>query len=55
MGPFVADGLLATTIEGIPLHEKRVPLEEALWAGTVELRIMELLEGTSPGWNESTS
>jgi hypothetical protein len=43
MGRFVAEGLLATTIEGIPLHDKRVPLEEALWAGTVEPRIMELL------------
>ena len=36
MGRFVAEGLLATTIEGIPPHDKRVPLEDALWAGTVE-------------------
>lgn len=43
MDRFVAEGLLATTMEGIPLHHNRVPLEEALWAGTVEPRIMELL------------
>jgi hypothetical protein len=43
MGRFVAEGLLATTIEGIPPHDRRVPLEDALWAGTVEPRIMELL------------
>ena len=43
MGRFVAEGLLATTIEGIPTHDRRVPLDDVLWAGTVEPRIMELL------------
>ncbi|UCH29727.1 MAG: hypothetical protein JSV06_01510 [Myxococcales bacterium] len=43
MGRFVAEGLLETTIEGIRPHEKPVPLDDALWAGGVEPRIMELL------------
>lgn len=43
MGRFVAARLLTTNIEGIRPHDKPVPLEDALWAGTVEPRIMELL------------
>ena len=43
MGRFVAAKLLTTNIEGIRPHDKPVPLEDALWAGTVEPRIMELL------------
>ena len=43
MGRFVAEGLLQTNVEGIRPHEKPVPLDDALWAGGVEPRIMELL------------
>ena len=43
MGRFVAAKLLTTNIEGIRPHDRPVPLEDALWAGTVEPRIMELL------------
>lgn len=43
MGRFMADGLLTTNIEEIRPHDKPVPLDDALWAGTVEPRIMELL------------
>jgi hypothetical protein len=43
MGRFVAEGLLETNIEGIGPRKAPVPLEHALWAGTVEPRIMELL------------
>ena len=43
MGRFVAAGLLTTNIDGIRPHEKPVPLHDALWAGTVEPRVMELL------------
>jgi len=43
MGRFVAADLLTTNIDGIRPHDKRVPLDDALWAGTVEPRIMELL------------
>lgn len=43
LGRFVAAELLTTNIEGIRPHDKPVPLEDALWAGTVEPRIMELL------------
>ena len=43
MGRFVEDGLLETRIEGIVRRRKPVPLDDALWAGTVEPRIMELL------------
>ena len=43
MGRFVAEGLLETNIEGIVPRRRPVPLGDALWAGTVEPRIMELL------------
>ena len=43
MGRIVVEGLLDTKIEGIRPHERAVPLGDALWAGTVEPRIMELL------------
>jgi hypothetical protein len=43
MGRFVGAGLLETNIDGIRPHEKAVALDDALWAGTVEPRIMELL------------
>jgi len=43
MGRFVAAGLLTTNIDGIHPHEKAVALDDALWAGTVEPRITELL------------
>jgi hypothetical protein len=43
MGRFVAEGLLETNIDGIGPRERSVPLDDALWAGTVEPRIMELL------------
>jgi hypothetical protein len=43
IGRFVAAKLLKTNIEGIRPYEKPVPLEDALWAGTVEPRILELL------------
>lgn len=43
MGRFVASGLLTTNMDGVRLHEKPVALDDALWAGTVEPRIMELL------------
>lgn len=43
MGRFVAEGLLQTKIEGIRRHQKPVPLDDVLWAGDVEPRIMELL------------
>jgi hypothetical protein len=42
-GRFVAAKLLTNNIEGIRPHERPVPLDDALWAGTVEPRIMELL------------
>ena len=43
MGRFVEEGLLETNIEGIVPRRRPVPLGDALWAGTVEPRIMELL------------
>ncbi len=43
MGRFVGAKLLTTNIEGIRPHDKPVPLEDVLWAGAVEPRIMELL------------
>jgi hypothetical protein len=43
MGRLVAAKLLTTNLEGIRPHDKPVPLEDALWAGTVEPRITELL------------
>ena len=43
VGRFVAADLLTTNIDGIRPHDKPVPLDDALWAGTVEPRIMELL------------
>ncbi len=43
VGRFVAAKLLTTNIEGIRPHDKAVPLEDVLWAGTVEPRILELL------------
>jgi hypothetical protein len=43
MGRFVAAKLLTTNVDDIHPHDKPVPLEDALWAGTVEPRIMELL------------
>jgi hypothetical protein len=43
MGRFIAAKLLTTNIEGIRPHDKPVPLEDALWAGAVEPRILELL------------
>ncbi len=43
MGRFVEDGLLETNIEGIVRRRQPVSLDDALWAGTVEPRIMELL------------
>ena len=43
MGRLVEEGLLETNIEGIVPRRKPVPLDDALWAGTVEPRIMELL------------
>ena len=43
MGRFVAEGLLETNLEGIRPRETPVPLDDVLWAGTVEPRIMELL------------
>lgn len=43
MGRFVEEGLLETNIEGIVPRRRPVPLDDALWAGTVEPRIMELL------------
>jgi len=43
MGRFVEEGLLETNIEGIVPRRKPVPLDDALWAGTVEPRILELL------------
>lgn len=43
MGRFVSAKLLTTNLEGIRPHDKPVPLDDALWAGTVEPRIMELL------------
>lgn len=43
MGRFVEEGLLETNIEGIVPGRRPVALDDALWAGTVEPRIMELL------------
>ncbi|MGB5284934.1 MAG: hypothetical protein WCB63_05170 [Polyangiales bacterium] len=43
IGRFVSEGLLETNIEGIRPRKAPVPLDDALWAGTVEPRIMELL------------
>ena len=43
MGRFIEDGLLETNIEGIVRRREPVSLADALWAGTVEPRIMELL------------
>lgn len=43
IGRFVAEGLLETNIEGIEPRQEPVALEDALWAGTVEPRILELL------------
>jgi hypothetical protein len=39
----VAANLRRTNIEGIRRHDKPVPLQDALWAGTVEPRIRKLL------------
>jgi hypothetical protein len=47
MGRLVAAKLLTTNLEGIRPHDKPVPLEDALWAGTVEPRITELLPDPS--------
>jgi hypothetical protein len=43
IGRFVEEGLLQTNIEGVVPRRQPVPLDDALWAGTVEPRIMELL------------
>ena len=43
MGRFLEEGLLETKVEGITPRRQAVPLDDALWAGTVEPRIMELL------------
>ena len=43
MGRFVEEGLLETNIEGIVPRRQPVSLDDVLWAGTVEPRIMELL------------
>ena len=43
MGRFVEEGLLTTQIEGIVPRRQPVWLGDALWAGTVEPRVMELL------------
>jgi hypothetical protein len=43
MGRFLEEGLLDTNIKGIAPRRRPVPLEDALWAGTVEPRITELL------------
>ncbi|MCA9619597.1 MAG: hypothetical protein KC731_11245 [Myxococcales bacterium] len=43
MGRFVAEGLLATTDSTIEADKTPVPLEDVLWAGKVEPRLLELL------------
>lgn len=43
LGRFVTEGLLQTNIDEVRPRKVPVTLEDALWAGTVEPRIMELL------------
>ncbi len=43
MNQLVDAGLLRTTLDLAPRDDQPVTLEDALWAGTVEPRIMELL------------
>jgi hypothetical protein len=42
MGRFVVEGLLISNRD-YPRHEEPIPIEDALWAGEVEPRILELL------------
>ena len=43
MGRLVAAGYLRTNIDGVEAYRGSVALKDALWAGTIEPRIYELL------------
>lgn len=43
MGRLVSAGILRTNLSAVRPHKRPVTLEDALWAGEVEPRIMELL------------